>query len=326
MIGSALLMRGYEGIISKAVFKLLVLPIKLFIQIKQVNCKVIVWKKLLVVVNGMCRIKSINQIKENMLKQVMRLMTVSFNVAVALPVKERRLLWTMYNKLHVWFMRFKEFVIKFGYAVLDGNGELVFLSELLRRIPNMDEMETLLKGSNTQAGGGPAMSYWDPHLPMIMRSVAKLSLKCTCIFGSSISGECMLVHFQLPTSATKAECKKLQNNFCQHIKKTHRQFGHNKVPKWPCGIRMNKKGGMNDKEFEKYINNKIIPLFPDMEDTSGKRVLLKTKSGQQTWSQLDGSSCLLLFLRPLPLLRPAQHHFRAAGDRPQLWLLQECDL
>jgi hypothetical protein len=42
---------------------------------------------------------------------------------------------------------------------------------------------------------------------------------------------------------------------------------------------MNMKGGMNDEEFERYINNTIIPLFPDMEDTPGKHVLLKVDSG-----------------------------------------------
>jgi hypothetical protein len=44
MIGSAPLARGYKRIIPKAVFKLLVLTIELFIQIKQVYCKVIMRK------------------------------------------------------------------------------------------------------------------------------------------------------------------------------------------------------------------------------------------------------------------------------------------
>jgi hypothetical protein len=38
------------------------------------------------------------------------------------------------------------------------------------------------------------------------------------------------------------------------------------------------KGGMSDNEFEKYIDNSIIPLFPDLEDTPGKHVLLKVDS------------------------------------------------
>ncbi len=36
---------------------------------------------------------------------------------------------------------------------------------------------------------------------------------------------------------------------------------------------------MNDEEFDKYINNSIVPLYPDLEDTPGKRVLLKVDSG-----------------------------------------------
>ncbi len=35
---------------------------------------------------------------------------------------------------------------------------------------------------------------------------------------------------------------------------------------------------MNNKEFERYINNTIIPLFPNMEDMPGKCVLFKVDS------------------------------------------------
>ena len=41
---------------------------------------------------------------------------------------------------------------------------------------------------------------------------------------------------------------------------------------------MNEKGGMTDVKFEKYINISIVPLFPELEDTKGKRVLLKVDS------------------------------------------------
>jgi hypothetical protein len=52
---------------------------------------------------------------------------------------------------------------------------------------------------------------------------------------------------------------------------------------------MNEKGGMNDEEFERYINNTSIPLFPGMEDTPGKRVLLKVDSG-------PGRNCMSLLV------------------------------
>ena len=47
---------------------------------------------------------------------------------------------------------------------------------------------------------------------------------------------------------------------------------------WSCTIGLNKKGGMNDEEFDKYIDNSIVLLYPDLEDTQGKGVLLKVDS------------------------------------------------
>ena len=60
---------------------------------------------------------------------------------------------------------------------------------------------------------------------------------------------------------------------------THGRFGCEDEREWSCTIRMNEKGGMNDEEFERYINNSIVPLFPDLEDTPGKGILLKVDSG-----------------------------------------------
>ena len=70
----------------------------------------------------------------------------------------------------------------------------------------------------------------------------------------------------------------------------------------PCGIRMNEKGGMNDEEFERYINNTIISLFPDMEDTLRKRVLMKVDSGpgHNCMSRLVSCKFRSLYLFPGP--------------------------
>jgi hypothetical protein len=42
---------------------------------------------------------------------------------------------------------------------------------------------------------------------------------------------------------------------------------------------MNERAGMNAVELEKYMKNSILPLYPDIEDTPGKRVLIKVDSG-----------------------------------------------
>jgi hypothetical protein len=54
---------------------------------------------------------------------------------------------------------------------------------------------------------------------------------------------------------------------------------------------MNEKGRMTDVEFKKYIDISIIPLFPKLEDTPGKRVLLKVDSGpgRNGWGHRPGS-------------------------------------
>jgi hypothetical protein len=51
----------------------------------------------------------------------------------------------------------------------------------------------------------------------------------------------------------------------------------------PCylgvSVGLNKKGGMDEAEFEKYIRNSILPLFLDACDMPGKRVMIKVDSG-----------------------------------------------
>ncbi len=54
---------------------------------------------------------------------------------------------------------------------------------------------------------------------------------------------------------------------------------------------MNGKGDMNNKEFERYIDNSIVPLFPDLEDMSGKCILLKVDSSRDcNWRDLLNKS------------------------------------
>ena len=86
----------------------------------------------------------------------------------------------------------------------------------------------------------------------------------------------MPTHFQVPTSATALGEENVWFDFCLHIKKTRGQFGLEEVQEWTCGIGLNEKGGMHNKEFDCYIENRIMLLFPDVEDKPSKRVLLKS--------------------------------------------------
>jgi len=57
------------------------------------------------------------------------------------------------------------------------------------------------------------------------------------------------------------------------------QFGFASVRRLPCSYGLNEKGGMNAEELNKYFNKNVLPLYPDMEDKPGKRVMLKVDSG-----------------------------------------------
>jgi hypothetical protein len=131
-----------------------------------------------------------------------------------------------------------------------------------------------------QAGGRPAVLFHDPQLPLTSRAVAKSSLACTGIFRSNAVGKCIPLHWQLPMSATAKEQEKIRFEFLTHVLYTRGRFGFGceEERTWPATIGMNKKGGMTDNEFEEYIKNSICPLYPDMEDTPGKWVLLKVDS------------------------------------------------
>jgi hypothetical protein len=114
----------------------------------------------------------------------------------------------------------------------------------------------------------------------LQRPAAKSSLSCTGIFGSNAAGECVPIHWQLPTAATTKDREKIRFDFLHHVSSTRGRFGCKEERVWPCTIGLNEKGSMNDEEFDKNIDNSIVPLYPELEDTEteGKQVLLKVDS------------------------------------------------
>jgi hypothetical protein len=53
------------------------------------------------------------------------------------------------------------------------------------------------------------------------------------------------------------------------------RFGYGEDKYHPCTFGMNDKGGMNTDEFEDYMKNSLVTLFPHAADRPGRRVLLK---------------------------------------------------
>jgi hypothetical protein len=80
------------------------------------------------------------------------------------------------------------------------------------------------------------------------------------IFVSSAAGKCKPPHFQLQTRVTAKEREKIRYKFLTNILDTHGKFGCTEERGCPCTIGMTKTAGMTDEEFEKYIDNSIVPL------------------------------------------------------------------
>ena len=91
-----------------------------------------------------------------------------------------------YANLDAWFENFRAFLIEFNFAGIGDDGEPTFTEAQLRRIMNVDETEISLNASNTRAGGRPAVSFHDPHLPLSSRSTAKSQQRCRRVCTSTL--------------------------------------------------------------------------------------------------------------------------------------------
>jgi hypothetical protein len=77
---------------------------------------------------------------------------------------------------------------------------------------------------------------------------------------------------------TAKKRERLCFEFLCHVLNTRGRFGCDDKREWLCTIGMNENGGMSDKEFKCYINNRIVPLFSVLEDAPRKHILLKVDS------------------------------------------------
>ncbi len=123
------------------------------------------------------------------------------------------------------------------------------------------------------------MTFTAPDVVGGATAVNKSGYSATIICGSNAAGEPLPAHFQLKSLAQTAEGQRMSVDWFTHTKSVMGRFGHPTRRSLPCTFGMNEKAGMNSVELEKYMRNSIIPLYPDIDDTPLKRVVLKIDSG-----------------------------------------------
>ena len=97
--------------------------------------------------------------------------------------------------------------------------------------------------------------------------------------GSNAAGEALPPHFQYQTKATTEERERVRAEVFRHCPRVVGKFGTDAERSWDCTFGLNTKGGMDDCEFEQYVMNSILPLYPNTRDRPGHRLLLKCDSG-----------------------------------------------
>ena len=214
-----------------------------------------------------------------LLDRVLRETAINLTGCYEKKAEDRRVRWTTYANLRLWFDNWKREVIELGFAKESAEGEVIFPQDQLERIINLDETCLSLDGSDGARGGRPNVAYINQTLPQLGKSSAKSNITTTLITGSSAAGEALPPHFQFSTKAKSVDTMKMRRETVIYMHDVRGKFGNEENKIWPVTLGMNEKGGMDDDEFEKYIHTSIVPLYPDVSNTKGKRVLIKIDSG-----------------------------------------------
>ena len=114
---------------------------------------------------------------------------------------------------------------------------------------------------------------------MVGKATSKSSLLTTMIVGSTVAGEALPPHIQFLTKAKNLEAMRLNFDVVEHVPQVLGWFGCEEERAWPVTFGQNEKGWMDDEEFEKYLMNSIVPLFPHAKDKNGHCVLINVDSG-----------------------------------------------
>ena len=124
-----------------------------------------------------------------LLNRVIRNTAIDINAVKLNCAEDRRVRWTTEGNLQLWFDSWEQFVVEYGFATIDPNGEVIFDEEMKARIVNLDETNLSLNGSDSNRGGRPTATYYDVRFPQLGKSTSKSALSTTMITGSTAAGE-----------------------------------------------------------------------------------------------------------------------------------------
>ena len=282
LVGVSPVKRGSPGQIPRSAFESLCVTVESYISINQVNrtCTKIGKQKLAMLVNAVVwKDLAHKQKSYKLLTRIVKNKKLDINASKMNSQEARRIQWTKSKYLSMWFDNWGDNLVNLGFAEKNENGDIHIPDDQLVRIMNFDETCLSLDGSGSVAGGRPMAVFYNPHLPLVGRATSKTNATTTMITGSNAAGEAIPPHFQFMTAAQSENNQRLRMEMGIYFPPVVCKFGRDLTRPIQVSYGMNEKGGMDEIEFEKYVKNSIIPLYPDACDLPGKRVLIKVDSG-----------------------------------------------
>ena len=206
-----------------------------------------------------------------------------------MSVDDSRAQWTTFSNLQQWFNDVKTDIINTG-LVLDQElrhptsgalvSELDFRSdEVRRRFVNMDETHHDL--SVTGDRGGPrAVMYHNPRYQRGCRRSVKSSRHVTGVYATHAAGEVLPPMYIFDSSAKTDENFRVKNSWLEGLPSITGRFGCPTLIESASFYAVRSKGSMDDSLLNNYIEDVLLPLYPNMcktasfDATTGKDWLL----------------------------------------------------
>ena len=288
MIGISPLKRGPAGNFPKKIWDAMKRAYVTYVKLEAATCKhQSTMSNLSKRVNALVNPAGFNKKGLEVVRKLRKETANELDVANKNVVEQRRVLWTTYNNISIWYDSWQDTLVELGFARLKTEndsdkieGSLFFLKGQMRRIINFDETDGSLDNtSGHQRGGRPPIVFTAAGSKMGASHGNKSSYCPTIICGSNAAGEAIPPHFQLKTLAQTTSGQRLSLDFIANCKCVTGRFGFPLAKTLDCTFGMNKKGGMNSTELHKYVLKAILPLYPDIADCPTKRVICKVDSG-----------------------------------------------
>jgi hypothetical protein len=285
LVGASPLKKGPIGDIPRVIYKSLMGAFVTYLKLEQSESKKqSSTKQMSLLVNATVNKAGLTKTRDDLTRKLQRDTADQFERGKANVIEQRRVMWTTAYNLDVWFSTWKDTLIELGFARPKRTddrveGELYFFAGQRERIGNVDETDGSIDDTTGQRGGRPPMRFFAPEVGGGGTAVNKSSYSSTIICGSSAAGEPYPPHFQLKTAAQTDDGQKLSVDWFANCKSVVAKHGFEERTTLPCTFGMNDRGGMNSVELDKYMRGSILPMYPDIADTPGKRVIMKVDSG-----------------------------------------------